>query len=70
MQTLHSAYVGQARNATAVLQVAARFVRVEKQLGMPLRVRAVDVMLGLRLPLIPLAATRMSSLGGNYTISQ
>jgi hypothetical protein len=57
-------------NATAVLQAAAGFVRVEEQLGMPLRLRAVDIMLGLRLLLIPLAATQMSGLGGDYATSQ
>jgi hypothetical protein len=66
MQTSHSAYIGQAMNATTakLLRAAAEFLRVEKQLAVPLRLRAVDVRLALRQSLTPLAAIRMSGLAG------
>ena len=72
MQTSHSAYIGQAMNATAakLLRAAAEFLKVDKRIAVPLRLRAVDVRLALRQSLIPLAATRISGLGGDCAISQ
>ena len=56
--------------AAKLLRAAAEFLRVDKQLAVPLRLRAVDVRLALRQSPIPLAATRISGFGGDCTISQ